>query len=119
MGFVLKLPIPPSINSAYANRKGGKGRGRYKTRAYKDWLIEADLAAWPQWRTLEPVTGPAMVCVKLPMKMRGDVSNRVKVAEDYLVSRGLTGDDSKNVFVGAVRSAEVPDGMCEIVVKSA
>jgi Holliday junction resolvase RusA-like endonuclease len=119
MSFVLTLPIPPSVNAAYANRKSGRGRGRYKTKAYKDWLINADRWAQTQWRKIEPVTGPAMVCIKLPMKMRGDISNRIKVAEDFLVSRGLTSDDSENRFVGAVRSVEVPDGLCQIVVKPA
>jgi hypothetical protein len=117
--MILKLPIPPSINAAYGNNKRGRGKGRYKTKVYKDWLIEADQWAWAQWRKLDIVTGPAMVCIKLPMKMRGDISNRIKVAEDFLVSRGLTCDDKNHRFVGAMRSVDVPDGQCEIIVRPA
>ncbi len=117
--MILKLPIPPSVNAAYANNKSGKGRGRYKTAKYKAWVIEADKMLLTQKRGLVPVSGPAMVVVKLPMKMRGDVSNRIKVPEDFLVSRGLTSDDKKNVFVGAIRDAAVEMGFCEIVVRPA
>ncbi len=113
------LPIPPSVNAAYANNKSGRGRGRFKTAAYRAWLLHADVMYLQQKRTLEPVKGPAMVVIKLPMKMRGDISNRIKVPEDFLVSRGLTSDDSKSVHVGAIRSADVKDGFCEIVVRPA
>jgi hypothetical protein len=116
--LILRLPLPPSVNAAYGNRQG-PGRGRYKTAAYKAWLVEADKWLLKQKRGLVPVFGPAMVCVRLPMKMRGDVSNRIKVAEDFLVSRRLTSDDKNNLFVGAVRAAEIPMGECEIVVRAA
>lgn len=114
----LRLPLPPSVNAAYGNRRG-PGRGRFKTAAYKAWLAEADKWLLTQKRELVPVSGPAMVCLRLPMKMRGDISNRIKVAEDFLVSRQLTSDDRHNLFVGAVRAAEIPMGECEIVVKKA
>jgi Holliday junction resolvase RusA-like endonuclease len=35
--------------------------------------------------------------------MRGDVSNRIKAAEDYLVSREITQDDKHNWEVTAKR----------------
>lgn len=38
----IKLPIPPSVNAAYVNRKTGKGVGRYKTKRYKSWERQAD-----------------------------------------------------------------------------
>jgi len=116
--LILRLPLPPSVNAAYGNRQG-PGRGRYKTAAYKAWLVEADKWLLKQKRGLVPVFGPAMVCVRLLMKMRGYVSNRIKVAEDFLVSRRITSDDKNNLFVGAVRAAEIPMGECEIVVRAA
>jgi hypothetical protein len=124
MGFVLTLPIPPSVNAAYGNRRAGKGAGEEGPWPVQDQgpqgvAGEADKWFLTQKRGLQVVTGPAMVCIKLPMKMRGDVSNRIKLAEDFLVTRCLTSDDSQSLFVGAVRSVDVPDGQCEIVVKPA
>lgn len=117
--MILHLPLPPSVNEAYGNNSRGKGRGRFKTKVYRQWLKDADAYLLSQKRGLVPVHGPAMVVIKLPMSMRGDVSNRIKISEDFLVSRGLTSDDSKNVFVGAIRSADVERGLCQIVVKPA
>lgn len=96
----LKLPIPPSVNAAYGNRKSGKGPGRYKTSAYKAWERLAD--GWAMEAGLfrhgvRPfVTGKAVIVVRLPVNMRGDVYNRGKVPEDWLVSRGFTADDKHN-----------------------
>ncbi len=117
--MILKLPIPPSVNAAYANNKRGRGRGRYKTAKYKAWLEAADGMLLEQKRGLVPVLAPAMVVIKLPMTMRGDISNRIKVVEDYLVSRELTADDSTHLHVGAVRDAAIEKGFCEIVVRAA
>lgn len=53
----------------------------------------------------------------MPICRRGDVSNRIKIAEDFLVSRQLTSDDANNVRVAAERSKRVPDGFREIEVR--
>lgn len=103
--MIINLPVPPSINAAYANRKGGKGRGRVKTGAYWRWLDQADRHLLMQKRGLTPMRGPLVIEIRLPVSMRGDVSNRIKLAEDFLVSRGLTGDDKHNHKVSAERAA--------------
>jgi Holliday junction resolvase RusA-like endonuclease len=90
----LKLPVPPSVNAAYANRRGTTGRGRYKTASYHRWLIDAD--AYYTWQNLgrvKPITGPYRVSIVLPKATRGDIDNRVKLTMDWLVSRNLTPDD--------------------------
>lgn len=94
---ILKLPVPPSINEAYGNRRNRpgqkQGRGRYKTKKYLQWLKAADWEIWqhPPRRH----TGKLEIQIYLP-RIRGDISNRIKVVEDYLVSREITGDDRHN-----------------------
>jgi Holliday junction resolvase RusA-like endonuclease len=93
---ILKLPVPPSVNNAFVNVPK---RGRVKSKKYKSWLKEAD--AWYQIQhlhKLKPILGPRSIHIRLP-KLRGDASNYIKLVEDYLVSRGLTGDDKLNVSV--------------------
>jgi crossover junction endodeoxyribonuclease RusA len=108
MSVTLHLPVPPSLNSAYRNVPG---RGRAKTRVYREWLRIADAHLLAQKRTLVRLTGPLEVYIKLPANTRGDISNRVKALEDYLVSREITDDDKYNTRV-VVERADV--GCCEV-----
>lgn len=97
----LFLPYPPSVNEAYANRKFGKGRGRFKSKKYTDWLKEAD--AWFLKQKAEktvgsPVVGPYeahMTFSRDKRRWNSDISNRIKVAEDFLKRGKLIEDDSK------------------------
>ena len=96
--IILTLPTPPSVNALYANRKRGRGRGRIKTKAYRDWLVQADKWLLTQKRNLpkEPVAGNLKLIITIPMSKRSDASNFVKAPEDFLVSRMITGDDRNN-----------------------
>ena len=51
--------------------------------------------------------------------MRGDCSNRLKAAEDYLVSRDITADDKHNWKVSVERDPAIEKGFCEIQVEAA
>jgi len=115
--IVLKLPIPPSINAAYANqRKGWGGRGRYKTAQYKTWEREADalLLAQRGWAQVTDARSYALH-ITLPSTMRGDITNRIKVLEDYLVSRAITPDDRHN-HETLIRKSSAVD-CCEVTIK--
>lgn len=98
-GFLISIPIPPSVNAMYANRKGGAGRGRYKTEAYKAWIDEAGWVVNPQRPA--PVRGKFKFFLKLP-KIRGDVDNRIKACLDLLVSLKLVDDDRHCIHAQAV-----------------
>ena len=87
----IRLPIPPSVNMAYGNNKSGRGRGRYKTRSYREWTRLADGLLLMQM-PIAKTCGPYEVRIRLP-RTRGDIDNRCKPAMDYLVSRNLTDDD--------------------------
>ncbi len=98
----IRLPIPPSVNQAYGNSPNSKGKGRYKTRQYKAWVKAANQMALCDGLFLHGqrpfVTGPAKILIRVP-KIRGDISNRIKVMEDWLVKQGFTDDDQYNLEV--------------------
>ena len=121
--FSVELPLPISLNNAYANRKpfGATGPksfrgGRYPTKAHLNWKrdagFELNLANPPTF------SGPYSFQIIVPLKMRGDASNRIKLAEDLFVQHGVTDDDSKAVDSRATRSADVPPGRCVCIIKS-
>lgn len=92
--LTLTLPMPPSANSAFTNRRFGKGYGRIKSKAYKDWIANAD--AYYLLQKLgrqKPIEGKYHVTIFMPEDMRGDEDGRVKLAIDWLVKRNLTPDD--------------------------
>ena len=103
----LRLPIPPSVNAMYRNVRG---RGRVKTGHYRAWLADADKWLLTQRRGLGRVSGPCTVEIFVPASMRGDCSNRIKAAEDFLVSREITGDDRHNWKVSIERDEGLTDG---------
>lgn len=112
--FRFTLPIPPSLNNAYANSKDG--RGRFPSKQHKEWKIAA---GWLLKQSVRPkITGPYRFTILLPENMRGDCSNRLKLAEDLLVEHGITPDDSKAVSALAERSAKVVPMTCVVIVES-
>ena len=110
----LRLPIPPSLNNAYAN---SPGRGRVPTRGLSDWKAAAG------WKLREQrpgsIIGAYRFALYLPEKMRGDLDNRIKAAMDLLKTHGVTPDDRRAVSVFAERSELVGDGECLVVVQAA
>lgn len=87
MPIHLKLPMPPSVNEAYA----GYPR-RHKSNKYKDWVEKADKAlkmqtkysiTWDNWLN-------AMYILWTPLHFKNgnkrviDVANYEKIVSDYL-----------------------------------
>ena len=87
----LVLPFPVSVNGAYRNVIGV---GRVKTKQYREWEREAALMALVQSRGR--IEGPYAIHVEIdrPDKRRRDLSNTIKVIEDFCVSQGFVEDDS-------------------------
>ena len=114
MRFEAEIALPPSANGAYRNVPG---KGRRKTKAHKDWKYAA---GW-EIKVMHPprLIGPYRFTILLSEKVRGDCSNRIKLAEDLLVNLGITPDDRHAVSTHAERSADIPKGRCRIIVEEA
>lgn len=99
----LVMPLPVSVNNLYRNKPGV---GRIRTRAYKRWIDEADLALRMQPRT--SFKGDVVLDLAFgPRKKGADCSNLVKAVEDRLVAWGIIEDDAFVVKVTARWSSEV------------
>jgi Holliday junction resolvase RusA-like endonuclease len=95
---------PPSVNTLYVHVPG---KGRTKTLDYRTWirLSAAELAL----QRPEPFTSRVDIVIRIPEPVRGDVSNRIKAAEDLLVRTGVLPDDNgKHVRSCKAEFADVP-----------
>lgn len=113
-GLNIIIPTPPSVNAMYCNSRNGKGRGRYKSRQYKEWLDEAGWSVKAQ--RPERVAGPYWLAISLP-RIRGDIDNRVKAINDLLVSLNLVDDDKHCEALTIKRRSDL--GLTEITVTAA
>lgn len=116
--ITLTLPLPPSVNAMFGNNSG-PGRGRYKTKAYRDWIKAATASLWEQ----KPQGGfpffakDFAVQIAVPTAMRGDIDNRTKGALDFLKTpAGIISDDKHTQSAIISRSSDVPAGLCRVTV---
>lgn len=82
----ISLPVPPSLNNAFANVPG---KGRIKSKAYTRWIDEAAV----EFRAQSPDAVPGRVIVSVCFErdnLQADVDNRVKPLLDFLVQPGRT-----------------------------
>lgn len=94
----LTLPIPPTTNNLYANSESG---GRFKTKAYSDWI---EAAGWRvQQQRPGRIAGHYEIEIEVPRPShngRYDLSNRAKALEDLLVKMRVVQDDSLSERIG-------------------
>lgn len=106
--MTLRLPIPPSVNSLYANIPGV---GRITSKRYKAWQKEAG------WQILiqrpNKVWGPYKLVITVPQKMRGDIDGRLKGIIDLLVTHRVTQDDKLLASV-SIKRGDVSEMEIEI-----
>lgn len=94
MTFTVDIPVPPSLNNAYFNKRLRSGKMirvmNPAARAWKEavaWLIKAHV------QSDQRIRGAYDVLIELPTKMRGDADNRLKLGIDALVMSGRVSDD--------------------------
>lgn len=112
----ITLPFPVSVNSIW---RGGRKRV-FKSAAYITWINEAHLA-WlqqkPKLKT-KKIYGfyRLSVVVSPPDKRRRDLSNLIKVLEDFCQTVGIIEDDSLCRELHMVYSSilNTPHGACLI-----
>lgn len=114
--LVLNLPLPPSVNALFANVPG---RGRVRTKLYRAWSKTALDFAWlskPQGG-FPYFDGCFDVQITVPLKMRGDVDNRLKPILDWLKAPGeIIADDVRAQRAIIARGRDVEPGFCRVFV---
>jgi len=108
--ITLTLPIPPSTNNLYENGR----RGRYRSQKYDAWIEEA-IYSLGQQKIRDVIIGAFAMQIRVPMNLRGDITNRIKAPEDFLVNQGLIPDD-RYAFKVSIERGDVEE--CEIKVWS-
>lgn len=108
MSVTLKLPLPPSVNGLFVNKRGGKpGGGRFTSPGYGQWQWAA-FAALQTQKPVGSVSGPFHFRLTVPRDMRGDIDNRLKAAIDFCVAQKITHDDCHAQSVTVMRGAVEP-----------
>jgi crossover junction endodeoxyribonuclease RusA len=113
--FNVTLPLPPSANKLFANVPG---KGRVKTRAYKNWRRNAILSIFAQVRADRRIGGPVGLSFCVPTGMRGDLDNRLKATIDALVASNRI-DDDKHVQSILILRGGADKGTIEVQARSA
>jgi len=109
----LSLPMPPSSNGLFANKKAG---GRFKTQGYKDWQKIAGTCVKDAHRLN---LGPYSISIALKrstVSCLSDLTNREKAISDLLVSHGVVKDD-RYCQMMSMRWDEDLDGECVVIVQ--
>jgi len=102
----VRVSMPPSLNSAYHN---APGRGRVLSKVAKAWKkSHDDLIALSLRRFDCPVV--LELTYHLGTGFRGDLSNRIKFAEDALVQAAVITDDKHSVVRGHLTRIGEPTG---------
>jgi Holliday junction resolvase RusA-like endonuclease len=105
------LPLPPTANNLFANRR----KGRRVSEQYEAWRTQA---GWALKQQRPPaILGRFDLSLLVPQAMRGDISNRIKAAEDLLVTHRLIEDDRHAASVKICRSPDVEPGTIRIIVE--
>lgn len=84
------LEVCPTANHLFVNVRG---KGRVKSGEYNIWTANSLKELLVQ--KAKPIPTPVALTIELPESLRGDLSNRIKAAEDLLVRAGIIPDDSK------------------------
>lgn len=92
---VFKLPIPPSVNALFFNRKQG---GRACTPAYDAWKTDAGWRLKAQHPA--PVVGPVTLSYEVEDGCKKDLGNLEKPLTDLLVTHRLIADDKPAIVRG-------------------
>jgi len=114
----LILPLPPSVNHLY--RHGGAGSRKLTDRAIA-WYAAARAEILAQQAARGRATlgaGPYAVRIRLPLRDRADIDNRVKAVLDVLHQSGLTPDDAYCHLLSIGRSCHAPSDHVVVHVRS-
>ena len=97
---ILLLPFPPSVNALFANARG-KGKGRFKTKRYQEWLQEAGWALKQQRPQGIKGEYELSLTAARPDKRKRDLDNLFKAISDLLEAHGVVENDADCCAISA------------------
>ncbi len=109
----IKLPYPMSLNHAFANVPG---RGRVKTKAYREWSNTAGWlinAAKSAHKVKKPLVSELSLHLFVTRKYRGDLDNTLKPVLDALEKNGIVKNDRQFKRL-TVETADVENMICVV-----
>jgi len=120
--LTLDFPLPPSVNAAFVSRAGGR---RIRRSAEYAFWVGCVCDEFPD-REKIPTIGdaPYFLEILLPVSMRGDVDNRIKLLSDMLSAPtadhdyrlGVVTDDKRMLGCIISRHASVPDKIARVTI---
>lgn len=110
----ITLPIPVSANAIWR----GAGSKVVKSAKYKAWLqaVGWEIQLAKNAGEVRGMTGAYMLLLALPGRMLGDIDNRHKAVNDALQRFGVVPDDKHCDCLLVVRSGDLPNDRCRVVV---
>ncbi|MCC6194598.1 MAG: RusA family crossover junction endodeoxyribonuclease [Burkholderiales bacterium] len=111
----LVLDVPPSLNNAFLNVAG---RGRILSPRYRAWQADAHRSVIAQHVGPRLVAPPYTVTLSMPVKLRGDLDNRIKGVLDLMKKAGVMTDDADVVEIVARKNCATPR-KCAVQVSTA
>lgn len=117
----LTLPVAPTANNAFLNRRSGRGYGRVKAPKYRRWIAQADKCYVIQGLGRKPpIIGPYSCEMLFPDMAQGDLDGRLKLILDWLVSRKIVQSDAPRFLRGLnVKFGTTQDDVVQITLRSA
>lgn len=90
--MIITLPLPPSVNTMFANVLIRGKQRRVKSAAYRQWSVTVAglLRLFPRHH----IPAPYGVHIRINVNRRSDIDNRVKAILDALVKAGVIRGDN-------------------------
>ena len=108
--FTVDLPMPPSVNTMFVQRRAEGKTGRSLSPEYKRWRDAAGLMLKAAWRRAgsPQITAPWGYEMRFNLDHGSDISNRAKAPEDLLVKGKITPGDQWMNDGRVIRDRTIP-----------
>jgi len=110
--FTVVLPMPPTTNNLFVNNRRG---GRFPSKAYKAWRAAAAFPLHGDWPDIEDDPWWRWEFIVYGLTKASDLSNRIKAAEDMIVTMTGLKDNRVHDLCAKRRGPHPLHGQCIVV----